>query len=208
METDHIFSSGTDEVRSEMVGKVLTACLWAGAAFDLLAIFSRDSSITVLQMQGRLFGLVTLSLRVITVLLFVVWMFQLHGDMEQRFNRYPIGSGQALLQMLIPIYNFWGIWNIYATLANAFQLRSSTVEKGREIRSLLPWLFVIAFIANAASRSSGSGLATSTSMAAGSVSDCLLVLLWLRMTFLIRSGLERLAIEPPEPDPQLEQAGW
>ncbi len=43
------------------------------------------------------------------------WVYSFHVDLEHVVPGYPLGAAAGLAQALIPIYNLWGLWNIFHT---------------------------------------------------------------------------------------------
>ena len=71
-----------------------------------------------------------------TALIFLVWMYQVHSDLPEIFGSYPISPGGALARLAIPLYNIWGIWNVFITLANEFKGDQQLSSSGKAIRTM------------------------------------------------------------------------
>ena len=65
-------------------------------------------------------GAASLALLVLVIPSFLVWVYRLHRDLG-RLGSYPLSPRQALLRLIIPIYNVWGIWVVFRTLADALR---------------------------------------------------------------------------------------
>ncbi len=113
-------------LRSRNSATLLTILLWVLLLVGLLGIL-------VLMIEGffpSLFRLTFLAetlrasldffLFLFTALIFLVWMYQVHSDLPEIFGSYPISPGGALARLAIPLYNIWGIWNVFITLASEF----------------------------------------------------------------------------------------
>jgi hypothetical protein len=85
-------------------------------------------------------GAASLALLVLVIPSFLVWVYRLHRDLG-RLGSYPLSPRQALLRLIIPIYNVWGIWVVFRTLADA--LRST--HGGDRARGITFWLGVCLF---------------------------------------------------------------
>jgi len=48
-------------------------------------------------------------------------MYRLHLDLSNIFPGYPLSPGGSLARLNIPLYNIWGIWNTFATIADHFK---------------------------------------------------------------------------------------
>jgi hypothetical protein len=60
------------------------------------------------------------------------------------FNGYPIKPWGAVARFIIPFYSLWGIWNIFATLANRLKSQGGElVSFGTSLRRWLPWFYLL-----------------------------------------------------------------
>lgn len=187
-------------LKSDGVGILLFAFLWLGIAFkilillyDLLQMIAPD-----IYASGEVFEAFTvihyisqLPLYIVTIILFLVWMYLLHRDLKLLFRTYPITPGQALAQLMIPIYNLWGIWNVFSTLTERLRTRG-----GAALKHWLPLLYLTGF----ASRSLNRFLIVKSRNEEAEISptlllitlgiDLFLIVIWLEMTRLIRKSVE------------------
>jgi hypothetical protein len=70
-------------------------------------------------------------------------MYKLHGDLKALFKPYSITPGAALAELMIPIYNLWGVWDVFATMADQFKSRGGRLaESGAALRFWLPLLYI------------------------------------------------------------------
>jgi hypothetical protein len=83
-----------------------------------------------------LFGLVSLVID-------LVWMYRVHKDLDKLHPGYAISPGQAIARLLIPVFNFWGIWNVFATLSGKFRRE---VGKVRELGSTIHALLIVLYV--------------------------------------------------------------
>jgi tetratricopeptide (TPR) repeat protein len=92
---------------------------------------------------------ITVSISRITIVIMLVWLYRLHAHLRATDRGYPISPWGAVARFTIPFYNFWGIWNLFATFAN--WLKSQGSELGRRGTSLinwLPWLYLSLITSN------------------------------------------------------------
>jgi hypothetical protein len=146
------YGIGSVSLKSDGFAIALLCALYLGAASasialvcSLLQLLSPGfyESIEVLAGINDLIGL---TLSIISIILFLVWMYRLHADLRSLFKRYPISSGQALAQLVIPIYNIWGIWNVFATLSARLRAQGNQLaDAGSTLRFWLPVLYVALF---------------------------------------------------------------
>jgi hypothetical protein len=76
--------------------------------------------------------IVTISVALISIVLFLVWLYRLHVDLKVLFNDYPITPGGAVARFIIPIYSIWGIWNTLSTFAKRFNQEGGESAKCAE----------------------------------------------------------------------------
>lgn len=64
------------------------------------------------------------------------WVYQYHRELARLFPGYVISPGGAIARVLIPIYHYWGFWNVWDTAQKHFDssgARTSLIS----IRSVL-----------------------------------------------------------------------
>jgi|GEM_PF-6365446 hypothetical protein len=84
-----------------------------------------------------------------TLLLTLVWLHRLHAKLNVLFKDYPISAWGAIARFLIPLYSFWGIWNLFTTLANRLKSQSSLITNwGLLLKGWIPWFYVTFIISN------------------------------------------------------------
>ena len=140
-----------NKLKSYRVGQNLIGFLWFGLGLAIFSLFfslikaypSIYTSLKIINMFQTIFeGIVIL----ITTVIFLVWMHRLHFDLVNLFSGYPITPGRAIAQLMIPFYNLWGIWNIFATLANRLESEGGDLTIwGSSLRSWLPGLYIVGF---------------------------------------------------------------
>ncbi len=65
-------------------------------------------------------------------------MYRVHRDLDKLYPGYKISPGQAIARLLIPIYNFWGFWSVFATLSDKLRQEAGKVrEQGSTLYTLL-----------------------------------------------------------------------
>ncbi|MCA0970882.1 DUF4328 domain-containing protein [Halobacillus litoralis] len=79
-------------------------------------------------------------------ILFLVWIYRVHKDLQSLDSSYRISPGRALAQILIPIYNLYGLWNVYSTMADYFKEDEPTYEEGRKVGKVIPYYYSLFFI--------------------------------------------------------------
>lgn len=78
----------------------------------------------------------------IEIIIFLIWFFQLHRDLNGFFNFYPISPWGALIRM-IPIINLWGLGDAFAKIGKFIKRYDNKL--GKSIHYLIPFLYVSFF---------------------------------------------------------------
>lgn len=79
---------------------------------------------------------------IIYVILFLIWIFQVHRNLQEMDSTYPVTPGGALASVLVPFYNVYGLWHVYSTMANYFQEGSSTENVGLKLAKYIPVYYI------------------------------------------------------------------
>jgi len=79
----------------------------------------------------------------VTVVITLVWLHRLHASLRTTFSGYPIQPWGAVARFIIPFYSLWGIWNIFATLANRLESQQGDLLRfGTSLRRWLLWFYL------------------------------------------------------------------
>ncbi|MEN2766972.1 hypothetical protein [Ornithinibacillus xuwenensis] len=81
----------------------------------------------------------------ISLILYFIWIFQVHADIQKITPYYDIKPGGALLRIFIPFYNLYGLWNIYSTMGNYFICYSKLEKLGKQLLRLIPVYYFLYF---------------------------------------------------------------
>lgn len=132
-------------LKSIGVARVLLWSLRISLAWDVISAFSSliplilpSASRSLAKLQ---FFLVvpSLCLLLVTIGLFLVWIYRLHQDLCQCYKNYPIDAGSSLSRLLLPVYNIWGFWNILITIARSFKAETGQLYRyGLSLSGLIP----------------------------------------------------------------------
>lgn len=128
-------------------------------------------------------------------LLFIAWILLAHRDLNRVFTDYPISPGSALARILVPIYNIWGFWNVFSTMATYLS---------EKIRFWLPWLFILPIASRVFEGEVLRGESAPPALfLVSALINVALFCVWLRLAILIRSSLnEKMEGFPPEKLPE------
>jgi hypothetical protein len=189
-------------LRSSAAGTVLIGALYLGIAIasisllcSLIQLVAPDIYNSIEILDG-LNSLIQLLMMVIAALLFLIWMYQLHTDLRLLFKPYPITSGEALAGLAIPVYNLWGTWNVFSTLANRLKSQGGELaEGGSTLRFWLPFLYIVTIASRILSRvlilqeRQNEQSDSSTIMLMSLGLDVILWFIWLEMVKVIRQAV-------------------
>lgn len=191
-------------MRSEAVGKILSVTLWSSLGYGivtlLIALIGAIDPSVAMPLQPLMQELVSIGLLAASVILFAIWMFQLHDDLRHAFGNYPITPALALAQLFVPLYNLWGIWNVYSTMNKTLRDEGGDLaEWGRAIRSWLPWLYGTLIVSNLlvialSNAEQWAGPAYGGFVALANTIICMRVFVWIHLVRLVRSMMQDIAM--------------
>ncbi|HYP26392.1 MAG TPA: DUF4328 domain-containing protein [Blastocatellia bacterium] len=199
------FPTPAPTLKSESIGNILIAFLWTGLGVSVLSLlfslseFLAPDFYTQLAILDAVNVLIQALITVITIILFLVWMYQLHADLKVLFNPYPVSSGEAMAQLIIPFYNLWGIWNVFATLADRLKSKGGQLAgAGSALRFWLPLLYVAGIasrilnriVLNQSLMDAEQGASTTLILVTVGV-DLFLSIIWLQMARIIVEAVKR-----------------
>ncbi len=130
----------------------LTFSLLRAIAFSLYAGLDLSSTnqpfagllLAVVQLAGFIFApfsRLSLGLSLIIGCLTLWWLHRIHASLQNLTGAYPISPKGALLRAALPVYNVWGVGQIWLTLANRLaQLRLR--QPSRLIQRLTLWFYL------------------------------------------------------------------
>ncbi|MCP3032301.1 hypothetical protein LF817_13215 [Halobacillus sp. A1] len=131
------------ELRSKRLGNVLTKFLWADIGLTILLMVN----IVIVRVAGAGEAFLTYDIIVSVVvsvnvviytIMYLFWLFKVHKDLQALDEFYPITPGGAIARVLIPIYNIYGLWNVYSTMADYFKKNSSVHTIGSRLALYIP----------------------------------------------------------------------
>jgi hypothetical protein len=132
------------KLKSEMVSGILKIMLWALVSltvFSLVAtvIFMIDSGFYLdsIDLINNFFESVSNVLYFIIIVIYLIWIYRVHMDLNALFRSYPRSPGAAIACSLIPFYSFYGLPSTYLMIGQHFQHETNGVEKqGRRISGI------------------------------------------------------------------------
>ncbi|MEH1938780.1 MAG: DUF4328 domain-containing protein [Nostoc sp.] len=140
--------NATSSLKSAGVGRLLVRLLWVVLGFgivstllSLLEVIAKPVYRLLASLDG-LVSIVSFFINLISIVVFMIWLYRLHADLRNLFKEYPITPGGAIARFLIPIYSFWGIANTLSTFADRFKVEGGDLTSlSEEVRSLIGPLY-------------------------------------------------------------------
>ncbi|MWC29635.1 hypothetical protein [Paenibacillus sp. MMS18-CY102] len=190
-------------LKSETMSNVLKILLWvlvALAAADLAfsVIYAIDQDVFFDQFYS-IYGfenIISTVLYLIIAVVYLIWIYRVHMDLNRLFLRYPRTPGSALACMLVPFYSIYGVPSTYQIIGNHFRKGTECVRReGEWIRGLsipLVLLILVTQVLNrlvSADDVSGALLLTASSVA------LILYAIFLILCMLVSNGLRKAEAE-------------
>ncbi|NEU82800.1 DUF4328 domain-containing protein [Nostoc sp. UIC 10630] len=135
-------------LKSAGIARLLVRLLWvllgfgvASTVLSLLQVIAKPLY-GLLASLDALLSIVTLLFSLISIIVFMIWLYRLHADLKDIFKEYPITPGGAIARFLIPIYSLWGIANTLSTFADRFKGEGEDLTRlSEQVRSLIGPLY-------------------------------------------------------------------
>lgn len=110
-------------LQSRLPGLLLQGALWLLAGMGTLTLLMVAAMVVApafysngLYLLDTLITIVQVLVLLASILIFLIWLYSLHVDLNWFFYRvYPISPWGALARMIIPIVNIGGYWKIFST---------------------------------------------------------------------------------------------
>ncbi|RIW28458.1 hypothetical protein D3H55_21940 [Bacillus salacetis] len=183
------------------LGKVIEGFLWTD--IGLSAVLIANILIVNIAGAGEAFllfdALISLILGMVSItytILYLVWLFKIHKHLQQVDSSYPITPGGALARVMIPLYNLYGIWNVYSTMARYFKDRFSTNNLGARLAGFVPVLYLLIFptsILNTVLSGQPAEQSYSTWWFISYIGDIALVIMYILIVKTVSAGLKKLS---------------
>ncbi|MFD1019811.1 hypothetical protein [Thalassobacillus hwangdonensis] len=77
-------------------------------------------------------------------ILFLIWLYKVHKDLNAMDSYYPVSPWGSFARVIVPVYNLYGLWNVYATMYRHFKQYDRTEHIGQKLYVYLP-IFYIGF---------------------------------------------------------------
>ncbi|BBI31036.1 hypothetical protein [Cohnella abietis] len=136
-------------LKSEMLSKILTILLWILTAFSVLSLLTTivyvsdlDLYITYVYSLDGFIEVFSYPFYFIVVIVYLIWIYRVHMDLNTLFSYYPRTPGGSLVCMLLPIYNFYGIPSTFNILGEHLKRIPAAQKQGLSIKGLAAPLII------------------------------------------------------------------
>ncbi|REE56281.1 hypothetical protein A8990_16618 [Paenibacillus taihuensis] len=190
------------KLRSEVLSnvmRIMLAILVAVAVLDLIGsliyAFSESFYLDSVHSLFSMISIIKVVLYYTMCIVYLVWIFKVHVDLNQLILKYPRTPGGALAAMLIPFYNFYGLPSTFSRMGAQLEERSYTAAIGRKISTLtvpLIILFLFNYVLGRLMQQTGESFL----FVLGSVVSLALSIVYLLLTRYVSQGLHQLANRP------------
>jgi DNA-directed RNA polymerase subunit RPC12/RpoP len=114
---------------SEKTAPVLLTFLWLTAAIQIVITLIMYNLLDYLgnpyqSGEYRFFiglGLILIITLLGTIIFFSIWLYRVHEELAVFYPGYSVKPVSAVLRLLIPVFNIWGMWNIFMNLIRRFR---------------------------------------------------------------------------------------
>lgn len=188
--------------KSKGIGTILQLFLWVGLCVGILSTvvniiwgINEELFLNYLYKIDIFFSIFFAALYVMTLVIYLIWIYRIHADLAQLDSNYTISPGAALARIMIPFYSIWGTYNTYSTMAKYFQNRDTdeTLGQGNTLYSSIPFLYVTLFISNLFGRLiMNDEYITPTVYVLSYIADSLMLTVFIIMTTNINNAMETL----------------
>lgn len=185
-------------IRSKQIGNILVLFLKIGLVLTILSFigsllltYAFDWYSAYISGLDDFIAIFNLVLWVLTIILFFVWLYKVHKDVREMDPIHLVTPGWSVASFMIPLYNLYGMWNVFWKLSTFFINSGKDAEEGgHRLRRYMPWYYVVLLGSNALQRfaSNFPELVTNTLILFSVTVDLLLnlICLWMAQS-IIRS---------------------
>lgn len=191
------------------VFKFLLAILVSLSALNLLGTIvysvSENAYIDYVYDLNAIISLFATILYYIVLVVYLVWIYRVHMDMQSLFPCFSRSPGMALACNMIPFFNIYGIPSVFIRIGRQFDGTPSTSRQGKFIIGMVAPLILL-YISTTAVNRFAAGLDTEPSTTLLLVSGVLTTALYasyLTLCVQISKALARSARQTASPAPDL-----
>jgi hypothetical protein len=136
------------KLKSKGAGRILLLFLWIGFVlsglifiFTIPYVYAYDFYYQYLSSMDQFLSTFNVVLYYITVVSFLVWIYKLHADILKYDPNYKVTPGGALIRIMIPFVNIWGLWNTFSNLSSF--IKEKGLGENREGAKLYTLIFFL-----------------------------------------------------------------
>lgn len=196
----------TFDLKSVKTSNLLIWFLFLGLSLEVLctgleiicAIQFKTGSYHSISNIADILAVINLFIFIVTAIIFLVWIYRVHKDLRVIYPDYPITTRMAMARIMIPFYNIWGFWNVFHNIAEHFKKEVDDIQKiGYQISLFVTYMYVTAFVSKGLDRivtkwpDDDEGVVFFLASALLYISNAVLSLIWLKLTFQLRDVFTR-----------------
>lgn len=148
------------ELSSKASGNVLIFFLSLGLILSFVSLllmlpytFMEDFYFDYLVTIDDFISLFNTILYYLTVIVFLVWIYSVHRDINGFFKLYPISPGASLIYLIVPFISLFGLWFTFSAMGRFIKQNvSEAANYGRWISYIVPLFYCSHFGCSLASR--------------------------------------------------------
>jgi hypothetical protein len=141
-------------LRSELTGNLLRGILYifliilsVRGLFSFVLIMSPSTHLPVsFRNVVDILNVAYVMFVILIPIMYIIWMYKLHNDIRTINDSYPVSAGKALLHLLIPIFNLYGIAKVHYTFAKNLGQNSLTSHFKKPIVCCLILWYIFHFL--------------------------------------------------------------
>jgi len=137
LKNENILTAGVDigvklANDSENVSLTLLCILYTQMLiFGLSIVFLFINNYTLSNVFGVIYEIsfyTGIILQLFVSIIFVIWIYDVHVDLNNYYSDYPIKPYMTLPRVLIPIYSIWGVLNIYMNIVKYWKNKDDKLK--------------------------------------------------------------------------------
>lgn len=189
-------------LKSDFFSKLLKMLLWVLTGFGVLELLSMivyaidiDFFVDWVYNGYGVIDIMGTAAYYICAIVYLIWIYRVHMDLQHIFPRYPRTPGKALVAILVPFYNLYGIPSTYSLIGNHYLQETSVLKReGTWISRLAVPLLLVIYASNAVSRMinrADEEIATGV-LLADSIIRCVSYIIFLAICIFVSRGLNKV----------------
>jgi hypothetical protein len=190
-----------DRLKSQFMSNLLRIMLWTLLGMGMLELLGMiaaaidvDFFVDYLSTPYSIIEIMGVALYYISVILYAIWIYRVHMDLNRLFPQFPRTPGGALAAIVIPLYNLYGIPAVYRDIGSHFSQGMQSLHKqGGWISRLAVPLLLLIMVMNGFSRYIQSAEEVGVGLLlTSSVISCMSYAVFLALVWLISSCMDKM----------------